>query len=299
MNDLWLAVGSGIGNWKDLTHSEQFLGVALVIAKIADWEAALKENFKGQTIEQRMKQPLQNLPEGIASNTHYTADALKYFKTYSVRGLWTLDKMVAENSQVARLKNELCSNLGWLAKHPLLVTIGTYGQVEWVKNHLHHTENDSHALGHAYALLATLIIPFLKDEGYLLIEPTPHSDFQANLKEFSQIEDPQAVLEKQSNDERNDERNVLTSSLLEHIQLSLRLWHRTKMVKQDSGSFRYLQQNYFKDTTLDGQALKNIADMGATIMGLSQNIKGDIRLHDPTKIWRNVRFFPFEELLSS
>jgi hypothetical protein len=254
--DLWIAVGND--NWD--THPDQFLSAALVTAKISDWKSALTENFKDQSIEQRMKQPLQNLPKGSASNEHHVIDALNYFKAQSVRGLWTLDKMVKSNSPLARLKNELCANLGWLATHPQLITIGTYGKAEWLRNNLPHAQD---GLERAYGLLAALILPFLANQDRLLVVPSS-SDGQL---------------------------------VLDYIHQSLSVWQRSKMAQYDCGRFIDLQQNYFKDTPLDKSALYSIAEMGAALVGLSQNPEGEIRLHHPNQTWNNVKFFKFEELL--
>ncbi|KHD06800.1 hypothetical protein PN36_26285 [Candidatus Thiomargarita nelsonii] len=193
--DLWIAVGKETGNWDDLlTHPEQFLGVALVIAKVSDWKSALTENLKAQSIEQRMKHALQNLPKENASDTHRVIDALNYFKTQSVRGLWTLDKMVKGNSPHARLKNELSANLNWLATHPQLITIGTYGKAEWLINNVPL----AHMLQRTYGLLAALILPFLATQDKLLIV-SAESDL-----------------------------------ILDYIQQSLANWQHAKMAQYDS-----------------------------------------------------------------
>jgi hypothetical protein len=272
--DLWIAVGNEIGNWDDLAHPKQFLAVALVMAKISDWKSALAENLKDQSIEQRTKQPLQNLPNRTVGNNHYVTDALKYFKAQSVRGLWTLDKMVKGNSPAARLKNELCVNLGWLATHPQLMTIGTYGKAEWLKNNLPHaeTEDGAHILGRAYGLLAALILPFLANQDTLLVVPAPGAVPDERLK-------------------------AVISSLLDYIKQSLSVWQHSKIAQHDSGTFTDLQQNHFEDTLLDRYALNSIAEMGAALVSLSQNHEGEIRLHHPSQTWSNVKFFKFEELL--
>jgi len=280
--DLWLAVGDETGNWTDLADPKQFLGTAIVMGKLSDWESALKETFKEQTeqtIEQRLKKPLQSLSNSNTNKTHRIIDAINYFKTQSVRGRWALDRMVKGNSPIATLKNELCANLGWLASHPLLITIGTYGNAEWVKSNLQHTQdNDVVTLGRAYGLLTTLMIPFLKEEDHLLVvlngaKNSPNEESENYLKD-------------------------LTSSLENYTQQSLRVWQRTKMAALNSGIFMDLQQNYLKETTLDEDVLLNIADLGATLVGLSQNQDAQIRIYDSNKSWHNVKLFKFEELLS-
>ncbi len=39
--DLWLAVGDETGNWDNHKQKQGFLGVALVMAKLNDWNIAL------------------------------------------------------------------------------------------------------------------------------------------------------------------------------------------------------------------------------------------------------------------
>ncbi len=288
--DLWLAVGEDTGNWDDLTFDEQFLGVGLVIAKISDWKLALEEQISGQTVLDRMKQPLQNLPKGFASNSHHVKNALDYFKTQSVRGLWSLDnKMAAAKSPLACLKNELSANLAWLAKHTNLITLCTYGTAHWVRNHLRGTEDYTQVLGRAYGLLVTLIIPFFKKEDSLLIAlPSPSKAPQLKTEGESILPNGQ-----------DDDIKGLCSSLLNHSQQNLRVWQNSKIAHYDCGTFTSLRENNNNDNvSLEMiQAFLHIADMSAALMTLSQNTQGDIRLHDPNSNWQNVNFFKFEELL--
>lgn len=289
--DLWLAVGDQTGNWDDLTDPKQFLSVALVLGKISDWESALKEEITEQTIEQCMKQPLRTRPDGSTSNTHHVMDALNYFKAQSVRGRWALDRMVkGSNSPVAQLKNQLCTHLSWLATHSLLVTVGTHGNAKWIKNNLDHAkEPNLCCVGRAYGLLLTLIIPFLKEDDCLLF--IPNGVWNAPL-DSTQAASPTPVLESATSN-----LNHLISSLDNYTQQNLRVWQRTKMAPLHSGTFMDLQPNYFKDIPLDKEAVSNIADMGSSLVALSQNPAAEIRVYDSNKTWHNAKFFQFEELL--
>ncbi|MDM8557621.1 hypothetical protein [Candidatus Parabeggiatoa sp. HSG14] len=288
--DLWLAVGDDTGDWND----KQFLGASLVIAKISDWKSVLQEDFKNQTIEQRMKEPLKNLPKENPDSVHHLKDALNYFKKQSVRGLWSLDTMVKETTPLARLKNELCLNLGWLAKHPHLITLCTYGNTEWVKKNLHQKEDYAHVLGQAYGLLLALVIPYFKQDDTLLIAPIPRVPLDisedSSKKDDTQQTPPSLKLDNY--------KKSLFSGLLSRTQQSLHVWQRTKMVHYECGTLMDLQKNYFKDSALDIDVLNRIAEISATLLALSQNKQGEIRLHDPNQSWNNVKFFKFEELLA-
>ncbi|HEW98144.1 MAG: hypothetical protein DRR16_31645 [Candidatus Parabeggiatoa sp. nov. 3] len=294
-DDLWLAVGEYTGNWDELTFDEQFLGVGLVIAKLSDWKLALEEQISGQTVLERMKQPLQNLPKGFASNSHHVKNALDYFKTQSVRGLWSLDnKMASAKSPLASLKNELSVNLGWLAKHAKLITLCTYGTADWVRNHLRATDcpyDYTQVLGRAYGLLVTLIIPFFNKEDNLLIAlPSPAPLVKTDGESLP--------------NEQDDDIKGLCSSLLNHAHQNLRVWQHSKIAHYNCGTFTSLQQNLLRENQNNDnislemiEAFLHIADLSAALMTLSQNTQGDIRLHDPNSNWHNVNFFKFEELL--
>jgi hypothetical protein len=289
--DLWLAVGDQTGNWDDLTDPKQFLSVALVLGKVSDWEAALKEEIKEQTIEQCMKQPLGIRSDDSTSNIHHVMDALNYFKAQSVRGRWALDREVkGSNSSVAQLKNQLCTHLSWLATHSLLVTVGTHGNAKWIKNNLYNAkESNLCSVGKAYGLLLTLLIPFLKEDDSLLFIP--------NGVWNTQLDSTQVASPAPDSESATSNLNHLISGLDNYTQQNLRVWQRTKMAPLHSGTFMDLQPNYFKDIPLDREAVSSIADLGSGLAALSQNSAAEIRVYDPNKTWHNVKFFQFEELL--
>lgn len=290
-DDLWLAVGEDTGNWDNLSFDEEFIGVGLVIAKLSDWKLALADQISGETVLERMKQPLQNLPKGFASNNHHVKNALDYFKTQSVRGLWSLDnEMASTKSSLACLKNELSAHLAWLAKHSKLITLCSYGTRHWVRNHL-QGEEYTQVLGQAYGLLVTLITPFFnKDDNLLIALPSPSKAAQVKT-------DEESILHK----EQDDEIKALCSSLLNHAQQNLRVWQNGKIAHYDCGSLTSLQQNYFNkndNVSLEMiEAFLHIADISTALMTLSQNTQSDIRLENPNSNWHNVNFFKFEELL--
>jgi hypothetical protein len=58
----WLAIGDETGNWDELHNPGAFLGVALVMGRIADWQGALEETLDGQRIQDRLQAPPQHLP---------------------------------------------------------------------------------------------------------------------------------------------------------------------------------------------------------------------------------------------
>jgi hypothetical protein len=292
-DDLWLAVGEQTGNWDNLNADDPFLGVSLVMAKVSDWKLAFAETMNEQNVLERMKNPLPNLPEHFASNTHHVKNALDYFKTQSVRGIWSLDnKMANAKSPLACLKNELSIDLAWLAKHANLMTLGTYGTAGWVKNHLMADSFDTfQLLGRAYGLLMTLLIPFFKKEDNVLIA-LPSSSKAGVIKT-----DEEPILPSVE----NDEIKTLCSSLLSYSQQNLRVWQNSKIADYDCINLNSLYEKDLNNTnelSLEmREAFLYIADLSVALMSLSQNTQGDIRLHDSHSNWHNVKFFKFEELL--
>ena len=76
----WLAVGDETGNWDELNNPGAFLGVALVVARIEDWQAALADVVDGQSIQDRLKAPPRSLPrEYQKSTSHHLLDTFNYW----------------------------------------------------------------------------------------------------------------------------------------------------------------------------------------------------------------------------
>ncbi|OAD19847.1 hypothetical protein THIOM_004492 [Candidatus Thiomargarita nelsonii] len=258
-----------------------------MLAKVNDWKSALFEKINSQSVQQRMLNPLTHLPKmAQEKNFHHVMEALKYWqvRNRSLLGEWAL-----ENPSDDNLQQELFTNLHWLAKHPRLITIGAYGNGKLVWDRLNLAQDPAQALGRAYGLLAASVVPFLGDDDTLLVAPALRSEDSSSEAII------RATLDNNSSQEREhgDTRGVI-STLLDQSQRILRPWHLRQKI--DSGVFLNLRNQYFKHIFLDRLALDNIADMGAALMTLSQNKKGDIRLIDQT--WRNVKFFHFKELLS-
>lgn len=287
--DLWLAVGDETGKWDEYNKTSNFLGVALVIAKVSKWQSALSEKINGKSVEQRMLHPLYNLPASAQkSHYHHVRDALLYWQNSqtSLHGEWTLKKP-AQNP----LQQELFANLRWLAEHRDLITLCGYSQGEFVWKILHRDAKDpALALSQVYALLASLVLPFLKKQDRLLILP-------ASRREKPQIE-ARARAEHDSDNTR-----VTLTYLYQEINRILDTWQIQKP-RFDVGTFNHLQNKYFKNNYVKEQpflknqdkAMVNIADMGAALTTLTKNPKGNIRLAYPQNTWQNVKFFDLETL---
>ena len=288
--DLWLAVGDETGDWDNHEQKQGFLGVALVMAKVNDWNIALYK-----TIKEKMNQPLMNLPKKARkSQYHHVMEALQYWQrtSNSPSGEFLLENRYSNN-----LQQELFTNLRWLATHPRLITIGAYGKAEVVWSKLNLAKDPAQALGHAYALLSASVMPFLGEKDTLLVAPGLRSI------EKNHIANIRANISSSNNNNNNNQRiddnaRGMIANLLDESQKMLKNYKAPFSKKIDSGVFDKLLKQYFPNKLLDKQTLNGIADMGAALMTLSKNTKGSIHLVDPNNTWKNVKFFKFEDLLA-
>jgi hypothetical protein len=288
--DLWLAVGDETGDWDNDSQSEDnFLGVALVIATVKDWQKALNEKIDNQKISERMKK-------------HHVMEVMVKLPT----GDCSLDK--PNKNKPVQIKT--FKNLRWLAEHNSLITIGAYAKRELIWNQIHLGRSHAQALGQAYGLLLSLIIPFLNNNDELFFIPSLFSS------------DPKSLPNKQAEiiEEQNTQNSVGTQLKQEksqrphgHIETTIvSALHETRKnvenwqglsINLDGGTFSYFQNKHpnAPDQILKQKAknnpMYNIADMGAALMTLSKNTEKPTHLVDPNKTWKNVNFFKFEELL--
>ena len=307
--DLWLAVGDETGDWDNSNRKSHFLGIALVIAKVKDWQKALNEEIDEQPISERMKK-------------HHVMEVMGKLPT----GDCSLDKP-DENvpKQVKTFKN-----LRWLAEHDSLITIGAYAQSEFIWNNIHLGKSHAYALGQAYGLLLSLIMPFLNDNDKLFFIPSLFSsDSKALTRKQASIEPTQQQqnlvkeLKRLLNRTREESNKILFQELLEKLSRRpdgylettiVSALHETRKrvektwpelsINFDGGTFTYLKEKYPNTPAkiLNQNAKKNpmynIADLGAALMTLSKNTENSTHLVDPNNTWKNVKFFKFEDLLA-
>lgn len=286
--DLWLAVGDETGDWDNNPNSDDnFLGVALVIATVKDWQKALNEKIDNQKISERMKKHhvmkvMGNLPTGDCS----------------------LDKPDEKNPvQIKTFKN-----LRWLAEHNSLITIGAYAKREFIWNKIHRGNSHAQALGQAYGLLLSLIMPFLNNNDELFFIPSLFSSDSKSLPS----EQAEIIEEQNMQNSLGTQLQQLMKRSQGHIETTIvSALHETRKnvenwqglsINLDGGTFSYFQNKHPKAPAQiliqdpKKNPMYNIADMGAALMTLSKNTEKPTHLVDPNKTWQNVNFFKFEEL---
>ena len=168
---IWLAVGDETGDWDRIDNPGAFVGVALVLGRIEDWQAALGESVAGQAVSERLGRPPQHLPPGASeSRQHHLRDILKYWRS-RITGEWSLDEPGPDP-----LRQEVFTTLRWLAEHPRLVTLGLWAKGPDKQRILFRSGDPAVALGRAYGLLVAYALPFLGPQDELLVQPGLRSE---------------------------------------------------------------------------------------------------------------------------
>jgi hypothetical protein len=167
----YLAVGDETGNWDrnpiNVEHPHSFMGVTLVLGRVDDWQNVWQESLNDRSMAQRMGNPVQHLPDVCRKKDFHHA----------------LEVWECKHGDMTSAKEELNTNLLWLAQHPRLITLGLYGTNQQMWDKL-GGDDPALALGNAYALLAALATPFLNDHK-LYIAPggrTENTNMNANIR---------------------------------------------------------------------------------------------------------------------
>jgi hypothetical protein len=288
----WLAIGDETGNWDTVRYPNAFLGVALVMGRIEDWQTALHEQIDGQRMASRLQNPIRHLPRPEKSKNHHLNDAFLCWEQEKLAGEWLLSEPGHDP-----LRQEVFATLRWLAEHPRLITWGLWGRGKDVKETWLRSNDPAVALGHAYGLLVGQMLPFLNAGDQLLVQPGLRSE-PADLRAKHR-----AALSKypSSDDERLNGHTRSTVSVLIHEGQSYRQeWRGDAIAGFDAGVLVRLAEEYASLASLVRhiKALNAIADLGAGLLRLScQSGTTLLRLRrDPT--WRNVVFHSLEELNS-
>lgn len=287
----WLAVGDETGNWDEPGNPNAFLGVALVMARIEEWQAALKEKLDGQLIRERLGAPPRHLPSAYGkSGGHHLMDMYAY---------WVDQKLQGEHSLAEPggnpLRQEVFTTLRWLAEHPRLITLGLWGRAEEMKTVLFGSDDPAIALGRAYGPLVGLALPFLAPSDRLLVNPGLRSE-NAHLRAIQRA----AVAGDNHNADlrpQGDTRSTI-SVLIEEGQRYRNAWPGSDIASLEAGTLKYLkgQCQPLKKAWLPKNVLTAIADLGAGLLRLSCHKSTDgVRLRRDDA-WNNVVFHPLSEI---
>lgn len=287
----WLAIGDETGNWDELHNPGAFLGVALVMGRIEDWQGALAEMLDGQRIQERLQAPPRHLPADYRkSGGHHLLDTLNCWKTQALEGVWSLGKPDHDP-----LRQEVFATLRWLAEHPRLITLGLWFKGLDGRKELLQSGDPAVALGRAYGLLVALALPFLKSADRLRVQPGLRSE-----SAYSLAQQRATVAKDQKNADARSQGDTrsMVSVLVEEGQRHRSAWRGDPIAGFEAGTLDHLRQRCapLKKAGLPNNALNAIADLGAGLLRLTCQ-PGATRFslhHDPT--WDNVVFHALEEM---
>jgi hypothetical protein len=288
----WLAIGDETGNWDELHNPGAFLGVALVMGRIEDWQGALQETLNGQRIQDRLQAPPQHLPADYRkSGGHHLLDTLNCWKAQPLEGVGSLREPGPDP-----LRQEVFATLRWLAEHPRLITLGLWFKGVDGQRELFRSGDPAVALGHAYGLLVALALPFLNVRDRLLAQPGLRSESAYSL---AQQRAAVAKEQKKADARSHGDTRGMVSVLVEEGQRHREAWCDRDIARFEAGTLDHLRGLCppFKKTYLDNDVLNAIADLGAGLMRLSCQ-PGPTRFslrRDPA--WNNVVFHSLEEMV--
>lgn len=287
----WLAVGDETGNWDELHNPDAFLGVALVVARIEEWQAALDETLDGQPIRERLTAPPRHLPTGYRkSSSHHLMDTFNRWRDQKLKGEWSLAKPGADP-----LRQEVFATLRWLAEHPQFITLGVWGRAKEIKKVLFRSNDPAIAVGRAYGLLVGLALPFLTPPDRLLVNPGLRSEPADSLAgERSKV----AKSPKDDDSRKHGFTRGTVSTLIDEGRLHRQAWPDGDIAGLDAGTLDYLQGQCrrLRTACLPVGILNAIADLGAGLLRLScQESTDGVRLRRDDA-WNNVVFHPLSEV---
>lgn len=287
----WLAVGDETGNWDELYNPGAFLGVALVVARIEDWQTALADVVDGQPIRERLQAPPRHLPPAYRkSGGHHLLDAFNCWKAQPSEGTWSLAEPGGDP-----LRQEVFATLRWLAEHPRLITLGLWLKGPAMRRELFLSSDPAVALGRAYGLLVGLALPFLNPQDRLLVQPGLRTE-SAHLLAKQRA----SLARSQPNPDARQPGDLrgTVSVLVEEGQRHRNAWRGGAIAGFEAGALDHLRGLCvpLNRAGLANQVLNAIADLGAGLLRLScQPGEGGLRLRrDAT--WRNVVCHALPEL---
>jgi len=291
---IWLAVGDEAGNWDAIGKAEaaandrRSLGVALVIAPIPAWKAALQAPFAYTTVEQHM----QCCPVTGAKQAHHIKDTLDYLKDHHLQGRWQLDDPGPDP-----VKSSLCQSFHWLARHPHLITLGAHARLDQIRADLHHADDPAQALGKLYGLLAAFIFPFLPPGDELQIAPGLRSEPLVDNLALQRVDAARpgaATPDKRIDGDSRGMVSALKQIALERLHPWPDLQAETRL---DAGILKYFSADW--QAFLPYNALNAIADLAASLLSATQFPGYPIDIPNHTLPAGNVCFKSLDELLDT
>ena len=287
----WLAIGDETGNWDELHNPGAFLGVALVMGRIEDWQTALEERLDDQRIQDRLQAPPRHLPPDYGKTpNHHLMDVFNYWQSQKLAGDWSL---AAPDDDP--LRQEVFATLRWLAEHPRLITWGLWFKGAALQRELFRSGDQAVALGRAYGLLAALALPFLNPTDRLLVQPGLRSERpNAPAIQRAAIANDQTPGDARMHGDTRSTVSVLEDESQRHYDA----WRGDKLARVEAGTLDHLRSRYapLRQARLANGALNAIADLGAGLLRLAcqPGTRGITLRRDET--WRNVVFHALPEV---
>lgn len=289
----WLAVGDETGNWDELNNPGAFLGAALVIGRIEDWQAALHEAIDGQPILERLQAPPRHLPAHPGkSGPHHLMDTLNYWQTQALSGSWSL----AEPGDDP-LRREVFATLRWLAEHPRLITVGLGGKGIELRPKLFQSDDPAVALGRAYGLLAALVLPFFDSSDRLLVHPGLRSE-KPNSEAIIRANVNVSKNQKDADSRIHGNTVSMISVLIDEGRTHRDAWPGSRIARLEAGTLDYLRDRCppLKNIWLPNNILNAIADLGAGLLRLTCQSKAEWLSLRRDPAWANVVFHALPEV---
>jgi len=282
---IWLAIGDETGNWDYEVRTKSKRGLVLVIGRLDVWQRVFNERIEGQTVAERMRRPLQHLPpDGKKNHFHHAMDAFN----------------LGTNDLSPALIKELQQNLGWLAQHPELITLGFNATHSELYHNFTFGQDASHTLAKGYATLLAYMMPFLDKEDVLLL------GFEHRSENPDTIAAVRSNLNEIPNKEGRLDMNMrifsttFRDSLLHHLNKG---WPEIKNWEQhfDWAPLNQLLKSPDLNrlcplSNIPNSAWKGLADLGASILQVQQNDR--LNRYFTFAETPNVHFSKLPELLS-
>ena len=294
MADSWLVVSDETGQFDSVGSSHRPLGVGLVMARLADWQAALEEDLDGQSVARLCAKPIPGLDQH--SKYHHVRDFLLFANSQPKhQNPW---KKKAGNPTLVAAAAHLDRLFRWLLHHPRLITLGLIGPAGAIKRALASQQEDPAVLiGKLTARPLMLIWPFLNNDDRLLIAPGQRSE-KAGSKAMVRVGRTfMKAINYQDRDRGLAGPRTMVSTLLGEVRSTASNFPHLDPQRCDAGTLAYLENEctQLRAVQLDRLALIAIADLAASLALLTSGF-ADHNLHYPSSPWPNARFYRIEEV---
>ena len=321
--NLWLAIGDETGPFDD-PNSADFQGAGMVLARPQDFDAALDERIYGKTVRQRMNLAIEGLESRLQAlgsekeselAMHHVREVWQYFREQKLHGTFRLD--ATPQDPVLR---HLLAAFQWLAGHPRLISIGICGSGRELFGEFWKGSDSMSALGALYGRALAVAKPFLGPNPRIRVLAGVRKervDSSAIKRSGQNVKRPAQIVEGQKDDRQSSSITGGNRTLLDAMESEFwntlgpmeAYWPVPGAAKARHVVFSaFTEPKALRDSLAtedpaasrlisgDSSALGSLADLACSLMAISQNPKGDVRIDLPRPIGPNVRFFTIREI---